>query len=501
MITPELRAKIRRLFFAEHWTVGTISSELGLHRDTVLRAIESQRIWPSASPVRPSILDPYKGFIEETLEKHPRLRATRIYDMVRGRGYAGSVVQVRRHVRKIRPARGKEAFLRRETLPGEEAQVDWGHFGKIDIGTARRSLSCFVMVLAHSRAMYARFSLDQTMESFLRGHVLGFEALGGVCRTILYDNLKSVVLEREGENVRFHPSILELAGHYHFAPKPCSPYRANEKGKVERAIQYLRHAFFAAREIRSVEQLNEELVEWNDRVAHQRPCPRDKARRPVHEVYEEEMPRLLPLPEHPFECDLIKPVRSGKTPFVRFDLNDYSIPHALVRTPLTLVASETEVRILDGASDVVARHERSFGRGETIEDPVHLRGLSDLKAKAYALRGRDRLAHHCPSSPALLAAIIDRGEPIRPHTARLNKLVERYGAQAVESAICEVLERGACSAASVAHVLDQRDRRAGKRPALDPILPDDPRVRDLHVKNHDLAEYDRLSEDDEGEEA
>ena len=97
--------------------------------------------------------------------------------------------------------------------------------------------------------MYARFALDQTLESFLRGHVHAFEALG-VPRHILYDNLKSVVLERQGDHVRFHPTLLDFAGHYHFAPKPCAPYRGNEKGKVERTIQYLRHAFFAARLVR-----------------------------------------------------------------------------------------------------------------------------------------------------------------------------------------------------------------------------------------------------------
>ena len=155
----------------------------------------------------------------------------------------------------------REAFLRLTTMPGEQAQVDWGHFGKIQIGSAKRALSCFVLVLSWSRAMYARFALDQTLESFLRGHVLAFEALG-VPREILYDNLKSVVLERVGDHIRFHPRILELAGHYHFAPKPCAPYRGNEKGKVERQIQYLRHSFFAARRFSSVDDLNMQLARW-----------------------------------------------------------------------------------------------------------------------------------------------------------------------------------------------------------------------------------------------
>jgi transposase len=103
------------------------------------------------------------------------------------------------------------------------------------------------MVLSYSRAIWALFTLDQTLESFLRGHVEAFQAFSGVARTLVYDNLRSAVLERAGTAIRFHPRLLELAGHYHFAPRPCTPGRGNEKGKVERQIHYLRHAFFAAR--------------------------------------------------------------------------------------------------------------------------------------------------------------------------------------------------------------------------------------------------------------
>jgi transposase len=152
--------------------------------------------------------------------------------------------------------------------------VDWGHFGTLQIGAARRALSCFVLVLSWSRAVYARFALDQTLESFLRGHVEAFAALGGIPRVLLYDNLKSVVLERFGEHIRFHPRLLELAGHYHFAPQPCAVARGNEKGRVERTIQYLRHAFFAARRFTTVDDLNAQLTQWITDTAHQRAVPR-----------------------------------------------------------------------------------------------------------------------------------------------------------------------------------------------------------------------------------
>jgi transposase len=148
--------------------------------------------------------------------------------MLAERGFAGSVRAVRRVVAELRPT-GREAFLRRVTLPGEEAQVDWASFGEVAVEGTQRRLSCFLMVLSYSRALYLEFAFDQKMESFLRGHVHAFAAFGGVPRVLLYDNLRSAVLDRVGDGIRFHPRLLELAAHYHFAPRPCAVAAAYQK--------------------------------------------------------------------------------------------------------------------------------------------------------------------------------------------------------------------------------------------------------------------------------
>jgi transposase len=490
MIPPELDAEIRRLFYAEHWRIETIATALDVHHDTVQRVIERDRGLRPGAPLRPSRLDPYKVFIRATLEQYPRLRATRLFAMVRARGYPGSAIQVRRYVRTVRPQARAEAYLRLETLPGEQAQVDWGNFGALQIGRARRPLSCFVLVLSWSRAMYAQFALDQTLESFLRGHVEAFTTLGGTPRTILYDNLKSVVLERVGEHIRFHPRILELAGHYHFLPRPCAVARGNEKGRVERAVRFLRDSFFAARAFSSVADLNAQLARWIVEEAHARPVPGRSDQR-VADALAEEQPRLVPLPEHPFRCELVRPVASGKTPYVRFDANDYSIPHALVRCPLTLIASDTLVRLVDGTSEV-ARHARSYDRGQRIEDPAHLAALTEAKRRAHELRGRDRLRAACRHADAFLDALARRDAPLAAQTARLLRLLDQEGAAALDDALAEALERGAISAASVAHLLDQRRRARRLPPPIEVVLPADPRVRDLRVTPHALTAYDTL---------
>jgi len=492
MISPELTARIRRLHFAEHWKVGTIATQLDVHHDTVRRALALERVsGTGVKSVRPTLLDPYKDFLQATLQAHPTLTASRLFHMVKARGYPGGPLQVRRYVRTVRPENRTEAFLRRTTLPGEEAQVDWGHFGKVAVGGAKRTLCCFVLVLGHSRAMYARFFLDMTLESFLRGHVLAFEALGGVPRALLYDNLKSVVLERSGDAIRFHPRLLELAGHYHFAPKPCAPYRGNEKGKVERTIRYLRDSFFAARTFKGPEDLNAQLAGWIQDVAHARRLPGDTTGRTVAQALEDERPRLLPLPAHPFSTDVVRPVASGKTPYVRFDGNDYSIPHTLVRKPLTLIASETRVRLLDGTQEV-ASHARTFDKGRTVESPAHLSALAAQKARAHELRGRDLLRACCDQADAFLSALAQRDVSVAHHTAQLTRLLERHGARALNAALAEALAKGAVGAPSVAHLLDQRARGRHQPPPLQVVLPDDPRIHASRVTPHSLTDYDKL---------
>jgi hypothetical protein len=191
---------------------------------------------------------------------------------------------------------------------------------------------------------------------------------------------------------------------------------------------------------------------------------------------------------------------SGKTPYVRFDLNDYSIPHTLVRKPLTLVAEERTLRILDGEAEV-ARHARSYDRGKVIEVPAHIAELAREKRHAHELRGRDLLRSACKHADALLDALAARGENLGGHTTRLTQLLDRYGAAELDRALAEALTRGSPGAASVAHILDQRARARKVLPALDPVLPDDPRVRDLRVTPHALDRYDELyaATPDEGE--
>ena len=326
-ISDELRAQILRYHFVEGWRVGTIASQLGVHHYTVERALSEAGVERERQRRRrTSKLDPYMAFITETLERFPTLTAARLFDMVKARGYPGGPDHFRHCIAQLRPHRPREAYLRLRTLPGEQSQIDWAHFGKLTIGRAERPLMAFVMVLSYSRYPFVRFYLGASLANLIRGHVEAFSVLGGTARVLLYDNMKSVVLERRGDAIRFHPTLLELAAHYRFEPRPVAPARGNEKGRVERLIRFVRGSFFRARRFRDLYDLNDQADQWCSTRAVERPCPEDP-QRTVADVFAEERPHLIELPDNPFPCEERVEVQAGKSPYIRFDANDYSIPH------------------------------------------------------------------------------------------------------------------------------------------------------------------------------
>lgn len=497
-IRPELEAEILRYHFVEKWRRGTIARQLSLHHGTVARVLAQAGLPGNGSVRRVSQLDAYLPFILQTLEKFPTLTASRLYGMVRERGYRGGPDHFRHLVACNRPRPATEAYLRLRTLPSEQGQCDWAHFSHLTIGRARRPLMAFVMVLSYSRAIFLRFYLNARMENFLRGHVGAFDAWGGCPKVILYDNLKSAVLERQGQAIRFHPTLLALAGHYRYEPRPVAICRGNEKGRVERAIRYVRDAFFAAREFRDLADLNAQADAWCGGQAADRPCPEDGAMS-VREAFLLEQPGLLNLPDDPFPCDEQTIVKAGKTPYVRFDLNDYSIPPTHVRRALTVCASEDKVRVLDGAT-VISCLERSYDSGKQIEEPAHIAALVESKRRARHHRGMDRLAQAAPASADLLVQAAARSNNLGTITAGLLRLLERYGAAELQAAILDALARDVPHPNAVRLALERRREELAQPPPVAMLLPEHVIARDAPVHTHRLDSYDQLTEKDADDE-
>ena len=331
MIPADLEQQILRFHFVEKWKVGTISTQLGVHHTTVKRVLKDHGVI-AAPPSRPSIADPFIPFIRDTLKAHPTLPASRMHAMVAERGYPGGPDHFRRVVAMLRPRKEAEAFQRLRTLIGEEGQVDWGSFGTREVGKGTRAVSAFVLVLSWSRMPFVRFYFDQRMGSWLSGHAAAFTFFGGVPRTLLYDNLKSVVVERHRDAIRFNDTFLAFAGHHKFEPRPVAVRRGNEKGRVERTIRYLRTSFWPARNWTDLEDLNAQAEAWCRTTAAARTCKED-ASLTVGEAWAAERPKLMPLPDDAFPAHDRVDVRVGKQPYVRFDRNDYSVPAPRSRTP------------------------------------------------------------------------------------------------------------------------------------------------------------------------
>jgi hypothetical protein len=216
-------------------------------------------------------------------------------------------------------------------------------------------------------------------------------------------------LERQGDAIRFHPTLLEFARHYRYEPRPVAPARSNEKGRVERAIRYVRESFFAARAFADLADLNAQASLWCNGQAADRICPADRELR-VREAFAHEQLQLLPLPDYPFVTDEVVAVHVGKTPYARFDLNDYSVPHAHVQRTVTVRATPDRVRILDGLA-VIADHPRCYDRAAQIEDPImspHSLPTSAMRESIAAQIGsptRCRPARNCSCAQRHAAAI------------------------------------------------------------------------------------------------
>jgi transposase len=490
VIPADIKARIQRHFHVEQWPIATIARELSVHHSTVRRVLHQAGVPADAFAKRASMLDPYLPFILETIEKYPRIKASRLHAMVKERGYEGGPDHFRAMIARHRPRKAAEAFLRRPALIGEEAQVDWGHFGEVEVDGTKRKLAAFALVLKWSRKMVLRFGFEMTTGAFLSHHQQAFEVLGGVPRVILYDNLKSAVIERIGDAIVFNEDLLAFAGHYRYEPRPCAPYRGNEKGSVERAIRDVRESFWEGRTWSDLAKLNEDAASWSVEVRGTRKHLDDRTLT-NNQAFEQEKSRLRALPDDRFPVEDRVTAKVQKTPYARFDGNEYSVPHTHVRRTVTICASQEVVRVLDGATEI-ARHARSWGKKRVIEEPRHVAELVAVKGQAHEQRGQTRLFGVVPVARDFLGAAADRGANIGSLSGHLNALLDDFGHEELALAVAEALAAGALHAAAVRQVLDRRRKAMGKAPPTSLTLPDDPRFRDVVVRHARLESYDTL---------
>jgi transposase len=483
MLTPEQINDIHRLHWAEKWSLRKIARHLRIGRRTIAKYLAA----PASPPThrhRTSKLDPFKPAIAELLHQDPSANAPVIAQRLRPLGYDGSITIVKDHLRAVRQdSAARRAYLRVEPAPGERCDVDWGHFGALAYNGAARKLYAFCLVEGHSRKMYLEFTHSQSFETFVRCHLHAFRKFGGVARELWYDNLATAVAEHEGNLVRFHPRFLAFAREFDFLPRACHVAAAWEKGKVERAIGYVRQNFWPLRSFTDLVDVNAQARRWLGEIANQRQH-RETGQRP-DERFQPEALRPLPalIPDY---RDLVEAL-VHKDLRLSFDGNRYCVPPRYVGHKLTVKADSSSVTIYDQHQEVAA-YARSWQRGQTFGAEHFEKELRSQMAAAERSAAQQRLvALLGPDAQLYLEQLANTDRSLAKQIRELLALVREYGPHAVAQAIAQAHAARAFGADYIANILRQQQVRREVQP---PLRLKDPALNELATDPLALAEYD-----------
>jgi transposase len=345
-----------------------IARRLGMNRRTVARLARSAELPRYRRAPAGSQLDPFEPVLRRLLTEWPQIRAPRLTEILRDEyGYTGSVRLVQEHVSRLRPSTVRPA-QRTGYRPGQVLQLDWGEMPtRPTVAGRERRVYALLASLPYSGAQTAFFSLDLTLESFLEGHVRALEWLGGVPRECVYDNLRSVVARREGDEVIWNRRFLHLRGHYGFHASACTPATPREKGSVEAQVRYLKSGFWPARRFADLGELDRLYVDWRDRICNVR--THASGRFPVAERLAEERRSLRPLPPTRFDWSGQRTTRVPIDGYLRHGRCFYRAPLRLVHERVELGFDRDQVWIAHRGQEV-ARYQRSYEQGLWLPPPI-----------------------------------------------------------------------------------------------------------------------------------
>jgi transposase len=345
-----------------------IAIRLGINRRTVARLAAAAEPPRYRRAPQGSQLDPLEPVLRRLLEEWPQIKAPRVTEILRGEyGYGGSERLVRARLQELRPRRVRPA-QRTGYRPGQVLQLDWAEMPTRPMLAGReRRVYALVASLPYSGVQTVFFSFDLTVESFLEGHVRAFEWLGGVPRECVYDNLRSAVARREGDQVVWGPRFLHLRGHYGFHATACTPATPREKGAVEAAVRYLKSGFWPARRFATLHELDEQYADWRDRVCNRR---RHATRRiPVDERLAEERAALRPLPPLRLDSAGHRTTRVPLDGYLRHGCCFYRAPERLVHERVELRFDRDQVWVVYRGQEV-ARYDRCYEQGVWLPPPI-----------------------------------------------------------------------------------------------------------------------------------
>jgi transposase len=481
MIDYQTYCQIRHLFTEKGLGLRQIARALKLGLNTVGKWARRESYQRAPLPKRPSKLDPFKGEIIRLLEQYD-YSAQQIFQQVKEAGYQGHSTILKAFVRQVRP-KPRAAFLTLHFPPGECAQVDWGCAGSVAVGTTRRRLSFFLMVLAFSRKMYLEFTLAETLEHFLCCHQHAFEYFGGVVRQVWVDNCKVAVLSRAAGSLVLNPRYLDFANHYGFQIRACGVGQPQEKGRVENGVGYVKKNFLHGLELSDFQIVNPAARHWLDTVANVR--VHGQTRQTPQELFAQE--KLRPLHPLPYEAAVLETVRVNSQFRIQVDGNRYSVPCQYASSRLTLKRFPDRLLIYD-QDKLLAEHVRRYDRHQDYELPDHVAPLLLHRKKAREQKLFLRFLALSSKAHDYYQQLEQRRLNPKHHVQKIVALSDLYGPEAVARAMEDAFTYQAFSCEYIANLLQQRQHPPQEPGALHLTRQQD--LLELELPAPDLSVYD-----------
>ena len=480
---------IRYLRLQENISISEIARRVKVDRKTVRRVLCALK--KKDPKQRESKLDEYKEKISRLLEEKPYISNVLIFEAIKKNGYRGGRSILGDYLLQLR-SKSKEAFNHLESLPGAQAQVDWAYCGSISCGAHQRRLYLFCMVLSYSRYMYITFTTSMDSDIFMACHIKAFRYFGGVPKSLLYDNLKSVVSHRYGREVVLNERFLDFALHYGFKVKVCNVRRGNEKGKVERAIRYVKSNFIKRDEYQNLTAIETEAKCWLKETANCR-IHSVTRKQPLETFTNEETSFLLPLPGNDYDYAKATPLKVRKDCLFTFDTNRYSIPAEYFGQPLFFKAYTDSIKILKN-DKIIASHTRCYDKYQTIKNPEHYAQLTALKKKAQYNLDIERFKSLSPEAADYFSGLMKNQLNALYHVRQILSLEKLFGKVAVAEAMAHALAYKAFHWEFIKNIL------LNSKPSLktpQSALYDREQLMNIRVKAPDLSDYDQLKDKEE----
>ena len=466
-----------------------IARRLGVHRETVAKYLRDGSLPDKRERnVGSRKADKHRTHLEARLAKFPELSAAQLYREIRAEGYEGSRRTLRRVVAGMKGAavgRVMRHYRPVETLPGEQAQVDWGHCDRIEREGKSLPLYVFVFTLAYSRWTYTEFTTSQDMATFLGCHRRAFAAAGGVPREIVYDNAKTVTTSRVGHVVQFCEGLLRFAAGYGYRPRACWIHDPESKGKVENRVRFVKRSFFYGYELKGLEALNEDGKRWCVEVANGEVCTATGM--PPGQRLSEETGALHALPAVAIEVAEIDKREVSRTGLIHWLGNTYSVPERLQRLTVEVHGFEERLEIFHGQEKVVEL-PRLPGTGHRCVRPEHYGPRSGPASKGDRLQQRFEAIG--PEAAAFLRGLArGRGGQLRDQVEKILDLCDQHGTEAVHGAMARAAAFGAYRYKSVKGILERAGAALPDPPPMEPVALVDGRYPAVAVEQRSADYY------------